>query len=98
MTTNEKAPAAPTCQPQPPDAGGWMDGRFDGQAGVWEPRLPDDQAYMDAYQQAHAEATAVRQRANARSNFSAGFGAAQAGEDYQAALERAGLAAQRQPN
>ena len=44
---------------------GRMDGRFDGQTGVWEPALPDP-AYRDAYGLAHAVATAQRERVNAR--------------------------------
>ena len=75
---------------------GRMDGRFDGNEGVWEPRLADTPLYLDAYQAAHREATAVRNRTNARLNFAAGYGAAQAGEDYETALTRLGLATRRQ--
>ena len=93
-TTSERA-AAPTDRPQTPDQGGRMDGRFDGRAGVWEPRLLNDQGYLDAYRQAHAEGSAVRERANARLNFTAGFAAAEKGEDWQTALEVRGLTSTR---
>ena len=69
---------------------GRMDGRFDGQTGVFDPALPD-RDYRDAYGLAHAESTAVRERANARLNFSAGYAAAKSGEDYETALRRLGL-------
>ena len=63
--TKEQTLAAPTCRPQTPASAGRMDGRFDGQTGVWEPAL-DDPAYRDAYGLAHAVATAQRARVNAR--------------------------------
>ena len=75
---------------------GRMDGRFDGRAGLYDPDRDSGQAYLDAYGLAHAEAAAVRERANARLHFSAGFGAAQAGEPYEAALRRLGLDQYRQ--
>ena len=67
---------------------GRMDGRFDGQTGVWEPALPDDPAYRDAYGLAHAVATAQRARRDAR--LTAEYEAARRSGSYQRAVAGGG--------
>ena len=67
---------------------GRMDGRFDGQTGVFDPALPDDPAYRDAYGLAHAVATAQRERVNAR--LTAEYEAARRSGAYQRAVAGGG--------
>ena len=69
---------------------GRMDGRFDGQAGVFDPELPD-RDYREAYGMAHAVATAQRERVNAR--LTAEYEAAKRSGAYDRAVRGGGAPA-----